>query len=571
MVFTIPSGQSRYICWLGTGLTLTASGSPFNSDGHTIVQLSTTNGAIQSWKHARGLNSLPNSAIVQLGTYQVIAGSATLTLPDYVAGLGGSPDLSLLPTGTSPTPAPSGSTPQGTIAFTAPAASASIAAGSVTISGTYTLTSGSFTNGIQYRWNGGTWTTLVASPTGGTFSAAVNITTAATGALEVRFADNTAVTASRTITITAASPSPTPSGSATATGTVGTLTITTPVAAATVASGNVTIAGSIAFNASQTSTAVEWQFNGGVWSPFIYNPTAGTFSKDIAIDVSANTTGLFKLRFANDTATAAEVSVSITVSAPAAAPAAVATQTITIATNGFTASELSTNWNTFVSDNTVVQTENNRFLPSGNTNTTVTGRASRKVPFAITSTAAHFELAAKVVIDGTETSGTPITAKANYSQGFGISFHNDLTPQITAGVNSNFGVRDLTKSLNLEFDPITNKIELWRNPSNTTYVGGANASATATNGTIFGTVYVWVDLVATTHVLNVYVANTSTKPTTADLTLDLDGAGTIGALASYFGNQAFLTIGAASNYTAAQTNGQKPFRFETLTFSAANT
>lgn len=65
---------------------------------------------------------------------------------------------------------------------------------SVTISGTYTGSPGS----IQYRFAGGAWDTLVASPSGGTFSQAVTLPTGQ-GALEVRFSSDTGVTASRAL------------------------------------------------------------------------------------------------------------------------------------------------------------------------------------------------------------------------------------------------------------------------------------------------------------------------------------------------------------------------------------
>ncbi len=60
-----------------------------------------------------------------------------------------------------------------------------------TASGTYT---GSPTS-IQYRFNGGAWATLVASPSGGAFSASVTLPTGQ-GAFEVRFSNATGVTAS---------------------------------------------------------------------------------------------------------------------------------------------------------------------------------------------------------------------------------------------------------------------------------------------------------------------------------------------------------------------------------------
>lgn len=61
---------------------------------------------------------------------------------------------------------------------------------SVRITGTYTGTPTS----IQYRWAGGAWTTLVASPSGGAFDATVTLTGPGQGDLEVRFSNATTVT-----------------------------------------------------------------------------------------------------------------------------------------------------------------------------------------------------------------------------------------------------------------------------------------------------------------------------------------------------------------------------------------
>lgn len=63
---------------------------------------------------------------------------------------------------------------------------------SVRLRGTYSGTPTS----IEYQWNGGSWTTLVASPSGGTFSATVTLTGPAQGTLSVRFSNATTVSAS---------------------------------------------------------------------------------------------------------------------------------------------------------------------------------------------------------------------------------------------------------------------------------------------------------------------------------------------------------------------------------------
>lgn len=58
--------------------------------------------------------------------------------------------------------------------------------------GTYSGTA----TGIEYRWRGGTWTTLVASPAGGVFDANVTLTGPGQGALEVRLSNAAGVIAS---------------------------------------------------------------------------------------------------------------------------------------------------------------------------------------------------------------------------------------------------------------------------------------------------------------------------------------------------------------------------------------
>ena len=62
----------------------------------------------------------------------------------------------------------------------------------VRITGTYV---GTPTN-IESRWNGGGWTTLVTSPTGGTFDATRVLSGVGQGALEIRFSNATTITAS---------------------------------------------------------------------------------------------------------------------------------------------------------------------------------------------------------------------------------------------------------------------------------------------------------------------------------------------------------------------------------------
>lgn len=64
--------------------------------------------------------------------------------------------------------------------------------GTFLVSGTYTGTPTT----IEYRFNGGTWATLIASPSGGAFSTSVTLTGPAQGAFEVRFGNANTITAS---------------------------------------------------------------------------------------------------------------------------------------------------------------------------------------------------------------------------------------------------------------------------------------------------------------------------------------------------------------------------------------
>lgn len=64
--------------------------------------------------------------------------------------------------------------------------------GSIAITGTY---SGSTVpTSIQARWNGGAWTTISASPSGGTFSGTLTSLASGNGTLEVRYSNATTVT-----------------------------------------------------------------------------------------------------------------------------------------------------------------------------------------------------------------------------------------------------------------------------------------------------------------------------------------------------------------------------------------
>lgn len=63
---------------------------------------------------------------------------------------------------------------------------------SVRITGTYTGTP----TAIEWQWAGGSWATLVASPTGGAFDATVTLPSLGQGSLNIRFSNATGVTAS---------------------------------------------------------------------------------------------------------------------------------------------------------------------------------------------------------------------------------------------------------------------------------------------------------------------------------------------------------------------------------------
>lgn len=83
------------------------------------------------------------------------------------------------------------------IKITGPVPGAIVSSEAFTVSGTY---SGSTPTSIQARFNGAAWATIVATPSGGSFSGTVVPTGAATGLLEVRYGNNTAITDSITVT-----------------------------------------------------------------------------------------------------------------------------------------------------------------------------------------------------------------------------------------------------------------------------------------------------------------------------------------------------------------------------------
>ena len=86
----------------------------------------------------------------------------------------------------------------GSVAITSPVAyqmlQRSTTTGDIAITGTY---SGLVSGGIQARFNGGAWTTIAATPSGGTFSGTLAAQAVGQGSLEVRFSDSFATTASK--------------------------------------------------------------------------------------------------------------------------------------------------------------------------------------------------------------------------------------------------------------------------------------------------------------------------------------------------------------------------------------
>lgn len=93
-----------------------------------------------------------------------------------------------------------GSTPADTISLTTPVSRQTRqrdGSGNATFSVTGTYSNAVAGGGIQYRWSGGAWATLVASPTGGTYSTTVTLPTGQ-GTFEVRLTLATSVTASAT-------------------------------------------------------------------------------------------------------------------------------------------------------------------------------------------------------------------------------------------------------------------------------------------------------------------------------------------------------------------------------------
>ena len=185
------------------GITVTSPGA-----GTTIGTSVTVSGAYSGAGAPTGIEaSFNGGSFVALSSATISGGAYSGTLSGLAAGTGSLVvrwvnDTTATATVTGITVA---AAPASTIAFAPPA----IAAGdpyarahrifqrngsnqaAVRLAGTYTGTA----TGIEYRWRGGAWTTLVASPSGGVFDATVTLTGPGQGALEVRLANATGVIA----------------------------------------------------------------------------------------------------------------------------------------------------------------------------------------------------------------------------------------------------------------------------------------------------------------------------------------------------------------------------------------
>lgn len=150
------------------------------------------------------------------------------------------------------------------------------------------------------------------------------------------------------------------------------------------------------------------------------------------------------------------------------------------------------------------------------------------------------------------------TARENYQAGFAVSFHNDVAN--TPGGTAIGGLEGYSPSIAFTFEPFTNTIKV-----NTDGFGWAQASSTAVPSgvNIYGDVYLWIDLVRTTHQFRVFISNSSSKPTTAAVTYTHGSA-----LATYFSNQVYLTFGSLSQFVADAGN-ERSFEFETFKFVTA--
>jgi len=168
------------------------------------------------------------------------------------------------------------SAPADSIEITSPANAATVGT-TVTLSGTY---AGSGTpTGIEYRWNGGGWTTLSgATISGGTWSGSVSGLSAATGTMEVRWANSTGVTDSITLTVVAASIAFDAAGTLTS----GDASRAVPYKIFQRDSSN---QASVRLKGTYTGSpgTIEYRWDGGSWATLVASPSAGTFDQTITL------------------------------------------------------------------------------------------------------------------------------------------------------------------------------------------------------------------------------------------------------------------------------------------------
>jgi hypothetical protein len=158
----------------------------------------------------------------------------------------------------------------------------------ISISGTYG--GDNAPTAIEASFNGGSYATIDAAPTGGTFSGVLSGQTPATGTLTVRWANDTAVNDTVTsLTVTANS-----------------ITLTSPshgeffpLNPQTSGTATITVAGTY----TGTPTSIQYRWNDGSWTTLDASPTGGTFSEDIVVGMGQ----VVDVRFSNATTVTDEV------------------------------------------------------------------------------------------------------------------------------------------------------------------------------------------------------------------------------------------------------------------------
>jgi hypothetical protein len=178
LVITSPSDSTT------VGVNITISGTYAGGDNPASIEASFNGGAYQTITASPGGGTFSGTLTGQTpGT-----GTLTVRWTDRTLVLDTVTDLTVS---------------EASIAFTTPSSTQSVrpyrlfqrdAANQVVVrvSGTYT---GSPT-AIEYRWAGGAWTTLIASPSGSAFDTTITLQGPGQGTFELRHANNTAVTAS---------------------------------------------------------------------------------------------------------------------------------------------------------------------------------------------------------------------------------------------------------------------------------------------------------------------------------------------------------------------------------------